>query len=549
MANNNTLELDPIQPQKAAKKIIRADALTRSTLATLALLFLLAFLLVFLIGEQGIGYFMLPLFVFLLGYLIYPVAVARALSPILQKRLHRDQFESVEGALSLTIRGCVISSLLFSIVLIALSEVLANNVFFTHNGFLPVAAAAVTVFLSGLQAVPVAFLSATKKGEKVLVSDLLRLIPALLISPVCAKLFYAYGLKTDALLHLLSGAFAYGSFGAVTGLVAGSLISTVYLLIAYAGAKSKTHMPAEEAVKTDEGKVASIPGVSAYAGGIIVFLLLFVFNFAMYLYGVQTTEAVALAGGVFVRACMIPFMCTAALSFVFVRSAYRLSAMVERYDIGSARALFKHLVFFHRFYAFLCAGLIAVTAETFLRLVFRNVSPEVLLCARVFSLTVAFLPFVLFATVVVLRIRKHALIYFNTAVAFALNVILLAVCLRIADLGLRSVVFTFVATVFVSYLLYLTELRVMIGIRMHFVQDVVKLLAAIFVSCGSAFLLQAILVPVVGEALTMIISMIVAVFLYLFIMILLRAISVQDLYHIPFGHAFVNLSKMFQKRK
>lgn len=539
------LELDPAVPEQKKEKKVRADGILQADLAVLILFLLLyVFLPLFTDGNTA-GFFLPSFLVILAGYLLYPLALSKPVSIHVMRRVNRDQTEGLSRALSKLSFGCVLSGIVMGPVLTVFQLFVSEQFFHVKSAMLPAVVAGAVFFLSSLQTVPGGFLAGAGQGRKVIIAHVIRVCATLIAGVPLSVRGAIYGEKTDALLHTQTGIYTYGALGIALGFLLGVLISGFYLLIAYLRGVRKIEQELESAIRPEIVDAPSEHLRFPYAFSALLIVIMIMSGLLLYVL-LQPLEGDALAhmallNGIFSRAVFLQCALGLVLCLFFVRGAYRMSAMITKNDIASARSLYKHLRFFIVFYTLPISAIIAVLAESMMRVFERYPQPETVMAARISAVFVLTLPMIVFGTLTFLRIRKYIILYFNAAAVLAVFFVLFFI---LSFLLKRSVAGALgagaLACALWAFLLYGTT-SVMLGIRIRLFRDLFKYVIAALVGGVMAFVLNAILLPVIGEILTIAISAFIGFGFYFIVLIVLRAISVPDLYHLPFGDRIVPL--------
>lgn len=536
------LELDPVVPEQKKQKKVKADTILQADLAVVILFLLFFIVFPFFTDANSAGFFLPPFLVVLSGFLLYPFALSKPVMIRVMRRVNRDQTDGLKQMLSKLSFGCVLSGLFLFVLLLAFAAFFSYMMFGVKSVLTGCVLGALTFFICSLQAVPLGTLAGAGYGNKVIASHVIRSVFSILLAVPLSIYGAGYGVKTDALLHTQTGVYAYASLGALGGFFAGAFVSGLYLLIAQLRCLRRLEEKNEDAIRAELPDAPSeylrFPyGISVTTPVFLIFLGMLLFVLLEPLSA--GTLYMERLNGIFGRGIFFQMMIALVLCLFFVRGAYRMSAMIIKNDVASARNLYRHLRFFIQFYTLPFAAISLVLAGTFCRLFDRYPSKETVISACISSVFVLTLPMIVFGTLTFLRIRKYILILFNAAVVPAVY----ALSFFVLTKGLHLRVYGAVGAGAISFavwalLLYLTT-AVMLKVRMRFMRDTGKFMIAAVIAGGMTYLMNAILLSVIGEVLTIILSGVIGFLFYFIVLIILRAISVPDLYHLPFGDRIV----------
>ena len=545
MVYDNTLELDPIVPEQKKKKEIKADVLLQGNLLSLIVLLVFYIVISLVTSDKAAGMFLFPLLTILAGYLLFHVALVKPFSVMVMHRLQRGHVLDLPDLLRRMFRLSLILGVLLSVGLYFFGYYGSMLFFEAKSVFMGMLIAALTFFLFSLQTVPVGFLSGTGNGGMVVVADVIRTAFSVICGIACAIVGGRYGTLTDALLRTQTGVYAYVSLGAAFGIFTGVVASGIYLVIVYIGVKRKVMREMEDSIRTESEVSGVFVRCIPYMVSALLPVLMLFFGIVLYvlLVPLQTTglQDMERFGDLFARALFPMLAIGLIIPVFFVRGGFRLGAMVSKNDLGSAHSLYRHLRFFLVYYSLPVAALCGVFSESAIRLLNRYPDKEVVMAARISAVYLLTIPMIVFGTLLFLRLRKGIILYFNATITMIVYAVLLFALVKGASYGVLGA-FGAGAVAFLIWdaLLFFT-IGVMFGIRLRFMKDVGKFLIAAVIAGALGFALNAILLPVIGEILTIVIGGTIGFAFYFIVLIILRAISVPELYHLPLGDRLVPL--------
>ncbi len=542
--SDNTLILDDFEPVVEKKKPIGIDRMGRLQLMILISSLVYYVILSFIIGIRSVGFFFYPYLLWLSGYLFFAVVIPRSFHVRLQRRISRGQYESALSCIRktgyLSLFAYIGMTLLGFVIFFFVTETLLS----IPKSYIAGSSTLLALLFLYPQGRYIGFLFKQSSRRLVFRSEIIRGILLFTGLPF-AYYLYRYGDRVDALLHTNYLSCSYAAFGAGIGLLLSSFASFLYLFIEYHYHFKKTKGFFEDSPKTDSEHSGMKQSVPVYALVFIVPIVCFVLMTIILFYrtGTQETDAAIQLGQLLIHAMSVPLLISAVFVLSFMKGIYRLSAMVEHADYSSASRLFRHIRYFLLFYSFPAAFFGFVLTPTFLRLVFRVTTVQAEQAVRIFALTSLFFPISILGGILFLRLKRNGVIYVNTLIycILLLPVVLTDFIAFPSQILSIPVVFTIVYMLYSALVLF--ELSVMLNASLHPVQEIGKKAVSAFLGAVLIHLLNSALYPVIGEALSILISLFFGSSVYLLLLVFLRGIDTTTLYHVIGGSFLVTTLK------
>lgn len=530
---------------------IRPHILTAAVFWSVIIMMLFNIISVRIFGEKGAGYLSGPLTLFYLLYVSFVLAVQKAVYIMVRLRARRSQFLNAESNMIKSFRIFVFTGLGLSIILISCSFVIAERLFGASKIFIHVIMMGVSLlFLCG-QGVARGYLQGLGYTRPILIGDSLIAVSSFAVGAVISGILYNYGKKVNDLFHGDMYSAIYGASGVVIGLLAGSIVGFVQIMISLALRKKEiadiVKNGAPRYLDNKNDVMAGIrPIIYLYASPVLMCL---VDNIVYNISQMKRDNADAMiesygafAGRIETFVIFLSLLC----SIPFIKSWNRVMARIERDEYEGARDRLNKLLR-HGVILIIPVTIFAFTAMDTIQIALFGKNTDLISgVAHLSSLMILLLSVGIFLAWLLNHMGKSLIFVVNLTVAWIVHAVLLVLLVLIFDRGTLGILIAQEVSFLVFDAMCLFLLFKMLKYRFDYLKNVgIPVIAAAVAGLVLMFI-NMIFVKLIGEVLTLIIGIIVFTVVYMLILIVLRGLKVEELDRFPLGRLFVPFARSVQ---
>ncbi len=536
------------------EKRIRPDILTVAVLLSAALMMVFEIVTQRIYGDLGAFFTAGPFTVYLLYYLIFVLSVQKAVYIMVRLRARRSQYLNAEANMQRSMRIFGLAAFGTGLLLMALSYVIAERVFGAGRGFIQMIFAGGAVLFLGVQGVYRGYLQGIGYTRPIIIADLLVAIVSFASGTVFSTLQYSYGIRVNNLFHVDEYAAVYGSVGMMAGVLCGSAAGFVQILISYQMRKReitefvKTGAPRYLDNKNDV-LVGIRPIILLYSAPALMVLVDQCF-YCIYMrmanpdvdyriiYGIYSGRIIA-SCVLFAIICVIPF----------IKSLNRVMARFERDEYEGARERFRSLMRRANMFFMPMAGFIFALSGTLLVAMFGKSSELADKLMMLGSLLIYLSAFAILFSWLINHMGKSTITMLNVGIGWGVHIVSLIVFFIVLKMGVYGLILSTIVPLIVYDIMCLLEVSKALSNRQEFIRSFVLPVVSSAVAGFIAFLLNRLLVNLIGDVLTLIVCAVIFWFTYMLAMIASRGIRAHELYRIPFGSLFIGIAAMIQSEE
>lgn len=519
------------------------------------LLFFLRIPLSRIIGDAGVGLFAPAFEIFVLTTLVVSYAMSRAVSGIIRYRVKRERYRNAHKAFRTAFLLNLFLGVLLALIPLFFVAWIADVMVLEKFSRMAILAAVPAIFLAAPLGVFRGHLSGYGLHVIVAHSQYFEKLCMIAGALFLGRRFYIYGERVAALKHLEAHAYAYGALGAMIGVALSQLAAILHLLlcyIIYADTLKGQHgqdssRRAETRFELQRLMTANLIPLALIALLSNLFMLLDqrFFNYSMNMTG-QGEIRTARWGCYYGK--LVPVLgMGAAFACIFVHGYIgKIGSAYEREEYRSMRERIGKAFRNASMAAFPTAIYLAALAKPLATCCYGKATAQISVLAdwiqKGAALIVLFVFCFLFGQLLYqLHFVKE--LFLAVAGAFAVHLLMIWFLLRQMHMGIEGVfcaliLFFGVYTV-CAYLL----LNRRVKFRTDWLLELVFPFAAAAVSGVVVYLITRALTDLAGNALTILISLLVGLFFYIFLLMLLRVIGEAELHEIPLGFLFIILGR------
>lgn len=524
-------------------------------LVSYMLLFFLRIPLSRIIGDAGVGLFSPAFEMFVLTTLVISFAMSRSLAGIIRYRVKRERFRNARKAFRTAFLMNLFLGGMMALFCLFVSDWIADVLILEPLSRMAILAAVPAIFLAAPLGVFRGYFSGYGMNAIVAHSHYIEKLSMMIGAVLVGRVFYTYGQKVAALKHLEAHAYAYGALGAMLGVILSQIVAILHLLLCYIiYASALKGRPGQDSSRRAETRFElqrllmvnlMPPALIAVLSNLHILLDQRFFNFCMN--ATEQGDLRTARWGCFYSKLMPLLGVGAAFACLFVHGHIgKIGSAYEREEYRSMRERIGKAMRNTSIAAFPTAIFMAAMAKPIATCCYGKATAQISVLAdwlqKGAALIVLFVFCFLFGQLLYqLHFVRELLL--TTAVSFVIHLLLSWILLRKMQMGmdgmLCALILFFGAYMIFAFLL----LNRRIKYRTDWLSGVAFPFAAAAVSGVAVYLIAKALIDMAGNALTILIALLVGLFFYILLLMLLRVIGEAELHEIPFGFLFILLGR------
>jgi O-antigen/teichoic acid export membrane protein len=424
-------------------------------------------------------------------------------------------------------------------------------VFGAERGFIQLLISGCAVLFLGVQGVLRGYLQGGGYTKPILLSDLLIALTTMVSGTVFSILLYGYGLKVNDLFHVDEFASVYGSVGMMAGFLTGAVVGFIQILVSFQLRKNEiddfVKSGAPRYLDNKNDVLTGIrPIVILYAAPAFMavldqcFYCMFIRKFHeevdyKNIYGIFSGKILTLTVLLSILCCM-----------PYLKSLNRVMARFERDEYEGARERFRFLVRFTNMLFMPVSVFVFATNETLLISLFGKSTAFACKLLMLGSLFIYFCSFAIIFSWLLSHMGKSVATMLNVGVGWGVHIAGLVVFVVLLNMGAYGLILSAVLAFLVYDVMCLLEISRVLSHKQEFFRSFLLPLISSAVAGLAVFLLNRLLVSLIGDVLTILLCILVYWFVYMMVMIVSRGIRVHELHRIPFGSLLMGVAAMIQ---
>lgn len=524
-------------------------------LVSYIMLFFLRIPLSRVIGDAGVGLFAPAFEVFILTTLVVSFAMSRSVSGIIRYRVKRERFRNARKAFRTAFLMNLILGGLMALITLFLSLWIADILVLEPLCRMALLAASPAIFLASFVGVFRGYFNGYGMNVIVAHSQYIEKLFMIIGAVFAGRAFYAYGEKVAALKHLEAHAYAYGALGAMLGVMLSQIVAILHLLFCYViYASVLKGRPGQDNSRRAETRfelqrllLANLvpPALIAVISNLYILVDQ---RFLNYCLNVTEQGEVRTAQWGCYYGKLVPLLgMGAAFACLFVHGHIgKIGSAYEREEYRNMRERIGKVIRNASIAAFPTAIYLAALAKPFASCCYGKATAQVSVLAgwlqKGAALIVLFVFCFLFGQLLYqLHFVKELLL--TAAGAFVVHLLLAWFLLRKMHMGMDGLLCALILFFGVYMVCAYVLLNRHVKFKMDWFSGLAFPFAAAAVSGILVYLIAMALADLAGNALTILIALLVGLFFYIFLLMLLRVIGEAELHEIPLGFLFILLGR------
>lgn len=507
------------------------------------------------IGDAGVGLFAPAFELFLLASLVISYGMSHAMSGIIRYRVKRDRYRNAGKVFRTAFFMNLVMGAVMALFVLLFSAWIADVLVLERLCRMAVLAAAPCIFFSALIGAFRGYFNGYGLGVLTAHSQYIEKIAMLVGAILAGRALNGYGQKVAALLQTEAHSYAFGALGAMLGVMASQIVTLLHLLVLYviyAGTlrgrlgqdNSRRAETRFEIQRMLLGNMIPL-AVTAVLSNLFMLVDQRFFNYYMNVTQHGTTRTAQ--WGCFYGKFAALIGMGAAVSILSVHGMTgKISGAYEHEEYRNMRERMGRAVRNASIVSFPAAVYLAVLAKPLSECCYGRPTAQITVLSgwlqKGAALVVLFTFCFLFGQLLH-KMHMSKELFLTALVSFAVHVVVAYLMVQRMQMGVDGLL----ASLVFLFGIYMILAFIFVNKRVKYKPDwftgIVFPFAAAAVSGVVAYLLNLVLLETVGAVLTILISLIVGLFFYIFILMILRVLGEAELQELPLGFLFILLGR------
>lgn len=531
----------------------RGILITGAGLAAYGIYFAIRIPLSNMLGEPGIGLLAPALEIYFLSTVFFTYGLSRTMAGLIRYRMKRDQFKSIRRIFRIAFRLALFLGIVMAAAFAVFSGMIADILILESMSRRAILVTAPTIVLVALISVFRGYFSGSGFGVLVAHSHYIEKISMTVAALLCGEYFYEYGLKVSALLQNEIVSYAYGAMGVMFGVMFSELLTLLYLTFVYGlyGSMRKSQLLQDMDRRLENNR--EIFGMLLQGGLPVAIITLLCnvyllidqrfFNYCMnrtemeaqrtYLWGSYYGKTIVILGIATTLVCLSIWEHINRIMTAYEKEEYRM--MRDR--IGGA---VKKLCVI----SFPVTVYIAVLAEALINGLYQGETNQEVSLIRIGAAAIVLYGIAFLFGQLLLKFHFLRDLFIVVLVSLILHFAVVYLLMRQFMIGAAGVLY--------SMLVFIAAFAVLSAFfairRLKYRQEWMASVAfPAFCACLSGLvvmLLNRLLLDAAGEMITILVSCLIGILLYIMMLMIFRVLQEGELSRLPFGNLWIALGRM-----
>ena len=472
---------------------------------------------------------------------------------MIKRRLYRDQVKNVMQSMASVIPVSVLIAVIMAVICLFSAAKLSELFCASTHGIFPYVMIAPAIALLGSQGAFRIYLSrmGDKKGVK---RCCIIGTAAGTVSGIIAGFFASdLGGKVGALLRTDDVKASYTAAGVCAGISLGALISLFGLLVVSAKSKRNNKELAEEGMSLVIDKRRDVIKNLRYGIPVCMIIPLVVIAdhivYRLSLGGEAGTAALIGGWGSLGGFCLAIFGLFSVLMCVpFLEAWKEVIAAIMKKDTPTARTRLSGIIHLEFILVIPVTFWLMASGEELTRLFLRHGEEG----AGLFFVVIV--PLIIPATACMINsfllsgLSKNGILMIDLVLAAGLHTAVLIITSRSTGAVTHSIILAWYVFILILLAMTMFEICVMLNYRQDWYRGIFSTVIAAGVGILPAVAVNALLTELIGEILTMLVSLVFSVSVYLVCLVLIRGLTSYELERLPLGEYLLPIAERFERR-
>lgn len=526
----------------------RKDQYTAVTLLTMIGALIFRIPLGYMIGDKGIACFAVANEIYLVIAGTVSYGLSESVAALVKYRVKREQHKNARKVLNGALLFGGVLGLIFSGFFCFFAFWVAEKIMHMPLSGLSIGMMAPAMFFMIITGVFKGYFQGNGTRMPALHSQILHLIVMFAGGLIGAGLVHEYGMKISALLQSEDHASAYGAMGASIGIFSASVLCFLHMLalyFIYRGSMRK--QSGRDQIKNQN---SGFQIVSMLAGTGLIYSLVWICfkglplidQYMFFLLGDRSGESVSMWGAYYGKCLVLPEIISGIIIIISLKLIRQVAGSVDRDEARTAQEKLGILIHQSAVLTIPSAVFLAVFSGNLMGLFFSESNKQIISWLQLGSVLIVLSVYAAVFMEILIKSRKIKYVVLTGAGALALHIGFLFLLLKTAKLGITGVI---IANLFFYILVAGAGFWFMIR-SFQYTQEWIKCFAVTVIASAIAgiiaMLLNKVFIPILGEAVSMIICLLVSIIIYMVLLIVTRAFREGELEEMTGGRILIMLA-------
>ncbi len=508
------------------------------------------------IGDSGMGYYSAAFQIYSIMLIISSYSLPTAVSKLVAARVAKGQYKNARKIFRGAMLFACITGGATCLIVVFGADIMATNIMNLPKSAIALRILAPTLLIVAVMGVIRGYFQGLGTMMPTAFSQLFEQIVNAVVSVAAATFLFEYGTKVSKLLHDSAYASAYGAAGGTLGTGSGALAGLLMLAVIFA-----VHNR-EMKINIREDATSRNDGYSKIFRILIITILPVILSSTIYnisdvldqgIFGSvmtrrgMTEHDIASYWGIFSTKYKVIINVPVALANALCSSIMpSLTACVEQGKFKLARHKVRLGMRFVMIIAIPCAMGLSVLGGPILSLLFTGEIEIPAIMLRIGSITVALYSMSTLSNGVLQGINRMNIPVRNAAIALAIHIGILYLCIGVLDLKLYGVVISVIAFALIICILN----WISIGRYLKYKQEISKTFVIPLIASGIMGIvigvLHKVLTGSMSDAVATLIAILAGVGVYFVALLKLKGVNEHEIRSFPGGHIIARIAKTFR---
>ena len=503
-----------------------------------------------MIGDNGNAYYSMAFDTYTFFFLLCGYAAPAVVAKMTAARCSKGQFRNTRRVWNVSMGLTAGSGLICALFMFLLSAVLSRRVLGEPMSAIAMKILAVNLIFASVLGLYRGFFQGMGTMVPTALSRFLEEVLCLIVMLVAAGKMGEYGSKVGALLQNPNYEQAFGAAGGILGLVIGSLVPLLFLLVVFFMFQSSFR----KKERKDMGK-----GTESYHRLIRILLLT---SFPVILIALVTQGSVIADQIMFLKMSsksqdtivqwgvyagkyrILSGMPIIVVTSICASLVPAMSVSNASMNIGRLKEKAQLLLRLAVLLALPAAAFFAIMADTLMPALFKTGNlelPAALL--RIGSIAIIFQALSMAMAGILQGLERERNVLINSAIAFLVHIITLYILLKSTKLGITAVLISTIVLYALLFILNLLSVQRRISLRIDWGRMIGTPVISAAVSGVIILLINKLLTEKMGSMAMTILCLILGTIIYLVLLLALHGITGRDLKDIPAGEILITAAR------
>ena len=505
------------------------------------------------IGDTGIALFAPAYELFILCALIFSYGISRTMAGLIRYRMKRAQYKCARKVFQIAFKISLIVSVVIALIIAFSSDFLSEVLVLESMSKKAIIAAAPALILTALVNLLRGYFNGNGFGVLVAHSQYIEKITMVIASLSGGRICYEYGQKVEALIKNNMAAYAYGALGVVVGIIISQLITLIYLLfvfIIYSGTWKRQLSQDSGRRMESSGEIMgmlfanSIPAaLSAILLNVFMLIDQRFFNYSMNYMDLADTRA-ALWGSYYGKFAVLTGIGAALVCLAVHGNTAKAVTAYEKGEYHITRERIGSAVKKLCVTAFPIAVYLTVLAEAFIDGLYQGENVQAVSLLKQGTVIIFLYGIAYLFGQLLLKLHMLKELFLSIIIALAVHFAAAFFMVRKGLMGAEGILYSVILFTLILAVLCFVFAGRKLQYRQEWLYSVAFPAASAAVAGLVVMLLGKVLLSLIGNIPTILISCLIGTFFYILLLMVLRVLNEAELADFPLGGLMIAIGRL-----